>query len=209
MIFKRGELRRGDARELIRDVADESVDLVFTDPPFGVGFDELDDPGIFTELEDELWRVLKPDSWLVFYWSIKRMSQAFKLVKFRYVWQIIVRYYKHPGRCLLGSRRYDPILIFRKGTPKMATRMYDIIPGEEVPQAIRRPRSGMFKPTYTNYIILKMFSHPLNLILDPFAGFGSIPFTCEISNRRWMAFEIDNDRFNRACQFIKENSEAP
>jgi hypothetical protein len=42
-------------------------DAIVTDPPWGVGFDEYDDFKVFLDVRDELYRVLKNDSWLVFY----------------------------------------------------------------------------------------------------------------------------------------------
>ncbi len=53
-----GELWRADALELLRGLADESVDLVVTDPPYAIGKDEWD---VFPSIEAYLdWC----DSWL-------------------------------------------------------------------------------------------------------------------------------------------------
>jgi len=45
--FKYGTFHLGDARKLIGDLESESVDLTLTDPPFGLGTDEFDNPYIF------------------------------------------------------------------------------------------------------------------------------------------------------------------
>ncbi|RLC75304.1 MAG: hypothetical protein DRJ03_30475, partial [Chloroflexi bacterium] len=81
-----GRFVLGDARELIREIPTSSVDTIITDPPFGLGMDEYDNPEVFFELEDEMWRVLKRDAWLVFYYSTKKLPEAFKLKRFEYVW---------------------------------------------------------------------------------------------------------------------------
>lgn len=49
-----------------------------------------------------------------------------------------------------------------------------------------------------------MFTEPGDTILDPFAGFGSIPAVAEVMGRRWLAFEIDPFKFEVAYKFIVE-----
>lgn len=64
-----------DANDVLQQLPDESVDLIVTDPPYGIGFsgnryqtadhDELEgdaDHDLYDGLADELYRVLKPDS---------------------------------------------------------------------------------------------------------------------------------------------------
>jgi len=64
-----GILVLGDARELVKSLQSLSVDSIITDPPWGVGFDEYDDPDVFFDIEEELFRVAKRDSWLVFFYT--------------------------------------------------------------------------------------------------------------------------------------------
>jgi DNA modification methylase len=96
--FNYGTFYLGDARELIKMLPNESVDLILTDPPYGLEMDEFDNPNIFFELEDEMWRVLKRDAWLVFFYSTKKLPDAFKLKKFEYVWQIICYFINTLGK---------------------------------------------------------------------------------------------------------------
>jgi DNA modification methylase len=99
---------------------------------------------------------------------------------------------------------YSAILVFRKGNPQVYTRRYDLIPAEELPFAIERVGNPQFKPTFTISVLLRMFSRENDLVLDPFAGFGSIPIVAEFFKRRWIAFEIDERKFNIAVKFIRE-----
>ena len=52
----------GDNRETLRELADESVDLVVTDPPYGIQFmgSEWDEAVPGPEVWREVMRVLKP-----------------------------------------------------------------------------------------------------------------------------------------------------
>ena len=58
-------LYRGDANGLLMDIADGSIDLIATDPPYEIGFDgnEWDRPDRlnWNRLAVQFHRVLKPD----------------------------------------------------------------------------------------------------------------------------------------------------
>jgi len=202
--FKYGELHLGNAKELIKKVKDNSIDLIFTDPPYGLGFGEYDNDEDFYSLEEELWRVAKPNSWLVFYWTTKKLLSVSRLRRFQYVWQIICYFPSTYSKSILGDRKYAPIFVFKKGNPKMKDKDTDFIYAFELPCVVEKVKNQLFKPTVVNMQILKMFSQKGDLILDPFAGFGSIPLVCELFERKWVGFEIDKRCYNLACRFIKE-----
>ena len=48
------------------------------------------------------------------------------------------------------------------------------------------------------------YGNYLPTVLDPFCGFGSIPLVCEVFNRRWIAYEIDDRKYKLAAKFIRE-----
>jgi DNA modification methylase len=202
--FKYGVYYLGDARELIKTIPSESVDLILTDPPFGLNTDKFDDPNVFFEIEDEMWRVLKKDAWLVFFYSIQKLPNVFKLKKFEYVWQIICHFPTTYSKSILGYRNYLPILVFKKGEPKIAYSRYDVIPAEELPFVVEKVNNPQFKPTFTIAVLLQMFSKENDLVLDPFARFGSIPIVAEYFKRRWIAFEVDEKKYNIAVKFLRE-----
>jgi DNA modification methylase len=101
----------------------------------------------------------------------------------------------------IGDSNYDVILLFMKRNPKVYHRRYDVIPSGDLPFARDRMRNPLFKPTFTISILLQMFSNENDLVLDSIAGFGSIPMVAEFSKRRWIAFEIDERKFNIAINF--------
>jgi DNA modification methylase len=49
-----------------------------------------------------------------------------------------------------------------------------------------------------------MFSRIGDLVLDPFAGYGSIPLVCELFGRRWIGIEIDPMKYEIAKKIISE-----
>lgn len=106
---RHGVYSLGDARELIKEIPSGSVDAIITDPPYGVGKDRFDDGEVFFELEDELYRVLRDHGWLIFFWSTKKLYEAFRLKRFRYVWMI----------CRSSSSQRTPSRLFSGCLPGM------------------------------------------------------------------------------------------
>ena len=193
--FTYGSLYLGDARELIKEIPDGYVDLIFTDPDF-------EDDLIF-DLEPEFWRVLKSDAWLVFYWAIERLPQADRFKRFEYVWLIISEFKRSRTMSRLGRRNYMPILVFKKGKPKVHKALGDLLPAFDYPEIeFKCKKPKFFKPTLLNSTIIAIFTRRGDLILDPFTGLGSIPYACERGQRRWIAFEIDPETWRRAASFI-------
>jgi DNA modification methylase len=48
-----------------------------------------------------------------------------------------------------------------------------------------------------------MFTREGDLVLDPFAGYGSIPLVCELFGRKWIAVEIDPVKYQIAKRIIE------
>ena len=69
---------------------------------------------------------------------------------------------------------------------------------------IMKIETAQFKPTYTTSALLTMFTKEGDVVLDPFAGYGSIPLVCELFNRKWIAIEIDPTKYAVAGRIIRE-----
>jgi DNA modification methylase len=197
----------GDAREVLRRLPPSSVDAVITDPPWGVGFDEYDDFGVFLQVRDELYRVMKPDSWLVFFFTPKRIYDLVPyLQRFSYRWMIpyIFAGFGSVSRNPLNTQSsYSIVMVFSKGEPKVVTKRKDIIYSDELPVVEGNIREPQFKPTFTVSVLVTMFTKEGDLVLDPFAGYGSIPLVCELFNRRWFAVEVDEVKYAIAERVIR------
>ena len=199
----------GDARELLKLLPSGCADAVLTDPPWGVFKDDpYDDFKSFLECRDELHRVMKPNSWLVFFFSIPRLFELRPYAeKFSYKWLIPYLFlgYGTGSRTALGTEAtYGLIVVFAKGRPKVAVPRKDVIVADELPVVEGRIGEPSFKPTAVISRLLSAFTREGDLVLDPFAGYGSIPLVCELFNRRWIAFDIDPLKFRVAERIIKE-----
>jgi len=204
-----GSLFLGDARELIRRIPSNSVDIIITDPPYGLGMDEYDDEEVFFEIEDELYRVLRSDGWLLFFYSIKYLRRAFtRLRRFRYVWMIPVINisYGRMTHSSIGFNQYSVVLVYAKGKPKPVIRSTDYIYViDELPRIIDKETINMmkelhgmrqFKNTMAVASLIRRFVDKDYTVLDPFTGYGSIPVTCEMFGINWIGFEIDRRKYD-------------
>jgi len=200
------ELVYGDAKKELKKIKNNSIDIIITDPPYNINYAEYDNSDIFFELEREYYRVLKPDSWLVFWWSTKRIPAISKLKIFEYKWMIICWFHSTYSKCILGDRTFTPIFVYAKGKPKISYRRTDSILAEELPILQTKIRSGDFKPTFTLSQLLLMFTRKGDTILDPFMGFGSLGLVCKWFNRNFIGIEIDEDRFKIAEDIIQKGT---
>jgi len=133
---------------------------------------------------------------------MKLLSRDFRLKRFSNVWQIICYLQNASTRTPLGGAHYQAVLVFRKGEPKLNMRISDIIHGGDLFNPVKDPQ---FKCTAAIGSLLQTFSKPGDLVLDPFAGYGSVPLMCELLGRRWIAFEIDPLKALEAVRFISSN----
>jgi DNA modification methylase len=202
---EKGTLVLADARDALKRIPTASVDAVITDPPWGVGFDKYDNFNVFLEVRDELYRVLKDDGWLVFFFTPRRIYDITSyLERFRYRWIIPYIFIgSSQTRNPLGSQgTYSIIMVFSKGKPKIYIKKRDIIYADELPILEGNVREPQFKPTLAVATLITMFSKEGDVILDPFAGYGSIPLICELYNRNWIAIEIDRTKYEIAKKII-------
>lgn len=102
------ELHHGDCLSVIKNLPDNSIDMVLADPPYGTTRNAWDTPIDFSALWPELWRVAKPNAAVCLF---SQMPFTVDLVQsqrkwFRYEWIIeksnatgFLNAYKMPLKC--------------------------------------------------------------------------------------------------------------
>jgi DNA modification methylase len=95
-------------------------------------------------------------------------------------------------------------MVFAKGEPRVFTKRRDVIFSDELPVVEGNIKEPQFKPTFTVSVLVTMFTREGDLVLDPFAGYGSIPLVCELFNRRWLGIEIDPVKYEVAKRVLTE-----
>src|SRR3989338_805042 len=83
----------GDALKLIKRIPNNSVDIIITDPPYGVEKEGIKNSAsleTFYKILPECKRVLKQNSFFITFFSTKRLPELFVNNPFRYFWQFVL-----------------------------------------------------------------------------------------------------------------------
>lgn len=212
--FPTGTLYHGDVLDLLPLIPAESVDLIFTDPPYpvisggqsrapGYGYASSvlakNDGKIFEhndiEISDyigELFRVLKPSSHCYI------MTNKDNLIKFvlaaqqvGFYWHNLLMWKKNtmtPNRWYMKNVEY--VLFFGK---KPAKKIINIASTQIL--ECNNPRNKLHpteKPVDLMRHYIENSSLPGDTVLDPFAGCGSTALAALRSGRRWITIEKDD-----------------
>jgi len=192
------EIYLGDFRKIGDRIPDNSVDLIFTDPPYDRAAIKL-----FDGLGEFANRVLRPGGSLVFYLGQIQLPEAIRILSthLRYWWCCSCY---HSGPTLLRMNEYGiingwkPMLWFVKETRgDKETFINDVATGTKE----KSHHEWQQSESEALYFIEKL-TKPGDLVVDPFCGGGTTPAVCEKVNRKWLAFEIDSANYARSCERI-------
>jgi len=200
----------GDALKVLKKIPDKSIDLILTDPPYGlnkVGIKNDCDLGLFYSALNDSYRVLKDNSFYITFFSTKFFPKLFVNNPFEYFWNFVL--YCPNGRVgsPIGYSKYMSCIVFKKGEPKMNRRNKDIF--VDTPGRMIEPDEGFIdhptpKPKTFIAEILKMFSRENDIVLDPFIGSGSTAMACKLTNRKYIGIEIDEKYYQLASKRLKK-----
>lgn len=180
------KITTGDARELAKQIPDNSIDLIFTDPPYLKEYIPL-----YGWLSQEAERVLKPGGFLLTYIGTYYKADIMPLLgqHLTYYWDLITM---HPGdNSIIWQRRiiarYKSIMVYAKGNALPRTNVLSAWQGGH--QDKRYHVWGQDESTARYYI--DCFSRRDMLIWDPFVGGGTTAVICKQLQRSYIAFELD------------------
>lgn len=188
----------GDCTEVLRTLANDSVDFVLTDPPYFVRYKDRsgrtianDDGsanvlGVFTDL----YRVLKPNTFCVSFYgwnSIAAFFGAWKQAGFSAVGHIV--WYKgYASRRGFLNARHEQAYVLAKGRPAKPAHPIDDVQPWEYSGNIAHPTEkavGILIP------LIQSFSGRGDVVLDPFAGAGSTLVAAALSGRHYVGVELE------------------
>lgn len=177
----------GDALELAMELPPQSIDLIFTDPPYPYEYIDT-----FSKLSRLAKHCLKPDGLLLCYSGQTHLPEVIQRLgeHLTYRWTIAI-FFRGKTQVVWGPRAvasWKPILVYTpSGTPKDAVIFHDTFIsgyrdkeyhewGQCIAEAIK----------YIDFL-----TPPTATILDPFCGGGTTPAACHTLGRRYLAFELD------------------
>lgn len=188
----------GDARELAKAIPDESVDLIFTDPPYHLKYLPL-----FGWLGQLAQRVLRPSGFLLTYCGNAYKNQVFQHLDrsellFFWDYQTI----DYPA-CMVWDRwttaQTKSVLAYRKtANSKPRTTVLGLWRGTGQDKLYHA--WGQDESTARYYV--DCFTALGDVVIDPFIGGGTTAAACYVIGRHYLAFEIDPDTAERARQRV-------
>lgn len=192
------KLRLGDARTLMLEVEDGSVDLVFTDPLYSLMTD-------YAWLGEQAYRVLKDDR-PVLVWASKKHVDKVKLLfeqsGFKWVWTLDYIVKAKPSR-LNHYHLFTwstPCLWFNKGKFKPHKWIPDTYLSDSLPDGQHKWNKNMGVLLYW----MESFSQEKQIVLDPFCGSGSTLIAAKRLNRRYIGFEREEATYNQAVERLEQ-----
>jgi len=188
-----------DCIEGMKQIDDNSIDLVLTDPPYGInkkGINNDESLGIYYNVLPEIYRVMKMNSWFVTFCSIARLPDMFNYNHFKYSWCGFIYYRNREKicRCKMGSSKQSLFIVFEKGNPKRHNFSSDVL--EYVYSKNINYGHPARKPTKCISQLIKCFSKENDTVLDCFMGSGTTALACKRLNRHFIGFEINKEYYD-------------
>ncbi|MBI4586972.1 MAG: DNA modification methylase [Planctomycetes bacterium] len=196
------DLRHGDFREVLKNIADNSVDAIITDPPWHAA--EIEN---FLHLGKFAARVLKPGAPLIAYVGhLTYLDAANRLAeKLKFVSSLTL--------FLSGSHLFlqchnihvldRPILFFAKGKYKRRGPIETVIRNDTPDKSFHPWQQGL---RAFEYLVERLTTNPGDLVVDPFAGSGTTMVAAQRQGRRAIGAEIDEENFKIAKARIAEEA---
>lgn len=218
------KLLHGDCLELMKDIPDNSVDLIITDPPYrgisgGKAGKKNQPSGILTQNDGKLFQHnnIKPEAWFPeLYRVLKPKSHCYIMtntINLRtylnlanecgfllhnlLVWQ---KNNATPNKWYMKNAEY--ILFLRKGSQKFINHM-----GSKTVHSfanVKTRRHPTEKPISLMEFYIKNSSKPAEVVFDPFMGSGTTGVACMNTGRNFIGIELDEKYFDIACKRIED-----
>lgn len=174
------DLRIGDAREALADVADRSVALVLTDPPYG---DEAEP--LYRWLAEWSARVLVDGGSLVCYTGQSRLDRDIGIFAghLRYWWTLAMLHHQSqrlPGKFVTAE--FKPVLWFVKGHRRGRTLVNDVLRSPSREKGEHDWGQGEAGVP----LLIEQLTEPGELVADPFAGTARWGEIATGMGRRWV-----------------------
>jgi len=206
----------GDCLKVLRQLPDESVDFILTDPPYLVRYQDRHGRGIINDDNSrwlfpafaELYRVLKPNRFCVSFYGWNQAQ------RFLHAWRecgfwisghfAFIKFYA--SNVGYVQMKHENAYLLAKGQPEKPT--------TPPPDVLRFEYSGnklhpTQKPVSALTPLIEAFSRPGDLVLDPFAGSGTTGIAARSCRRRFVLIEKDAAYHRAARQRLQRWSITP
>jgi DNA modification methylase len=184
----------GDFREVGKKVADNSVSLIFTDPPY-----DKEAAALYADLAAFANRVLRPGGWCLAYSGQAHLPEVFDGMTdhLTYGWTFAIQ---HTGGDLRFRKyklqnKWKPIVGFFK--PPLGTITWDWFPDMATGGKEKDDHEWQQAESEAAHFIEAMTLSG-ELVCDPFCGSGTTCVASKRLKRKWIAIEIDKNTAEKA-----------
>lgn len=203
----RGQILHGDCTKLMRALADNSIDFILTDPPYLVRYRDRQGRTVANDDNDawmmpayrEMYRVLREGSLAVSFYGwgdVDKFMAAWKAAGFRIVGHLVFAKPYASSRNFL-AHTHEQAYLLAKGHPmRPTTHLKDILPWGYTGNKLHPTQ----KPVEPLEQLVKAFSKPGDLVLDPFCGSGSTLVAAQQSGRAFLGMDLDDTHHRTASK---------
>ena len=203
------DLRLGDCLEVMKTIPDNSVDLVLTDPPYGIGIAEWDKIDYYDFLFKESMRVLKEGCYAFIFSTKKNLKRP----DFKHDIYAVIKNFSQYRQHLGMIDAWYPIIYFVKGKPRrlQQKRNWFLLNTANTSRNKDNPKTDNDHETPKNMDIInhiiKCHSKQTDIVLDPFMGSGTTGVACKELGRNFIGIEISPEYFKIAERRINNTTE--
>lgn len=200
----------GDCCSVMQQFPDNSIDLVLTDPPYLINYQSRDGRTIAGDTNDawllpsfsEAFRVVKRGGLCIsFYgWSkADRYLAAWKEAGFRPVGHLVLIKSYTSGSAFLQYRHEQAYLLAKGRVDCPLSPISDVLFWHYTGNRFHPTQ----KPVRALMRLIRAFSSPSDIVLDPFCGSGSVLLAAKILGRRYIGIELRQDYCATAQQRLR------
>jgi len=194
-------IKFGDFRELIKELADNSIDLILTDPPYGKDYLDL-----WLDLSKEASRILKPSAFLITYSGQTYLPQVLSNLSQHLSYYWLGMLYQKGATLQVHHRnmwnRAKPILFFQKPPfDKQSSWLEDVVVSETPDKELHDWGQNVKPLIY----LVEHFTQECDTVLDPFMGGGASIEACIQLKRNIIAFDNDKANYDLVMGRLRNN----
>jgi adenine-specific DNA-methyltransferase len=188
----------GDCVQVMGQMPSESVDMILTDPPYGVQYEDRNGRRVADDDRDDwlapaftqMYRVLKPNRFLVSFYGWNKVDAFFAAWKgagFRPVGHLVFAK-RYASKEQFVAYTHESAYLLAKGKPeKPQTMLRDVLEWRYTGNE-RHPTE---KPVWAMMLLVDAFSHPGQIVLDPSVGSGTTAVAAKQLGRRYIGIDIE------------------
>jgi len=202
VITDRYQLLFGDLNKRLAQLEPESVDLIFTDPPY---------PREYLPLWDDLARharrLLKPNGVLIAYSGLSHLPDVLELLgehlEYRHVYAVTLEGSAARHRTWPVRRVWKPLLAYQPPNSKRP----DQVPNHPDLLSAGQRDKGLYEWQQTvgpGEDLIGLWTEADGVVLDPFMGVGSFGVAALQLGRQFIGVELDPERFARSAQRLSD-----